>query len=50
LDEYYTFVDEFPNSKFRKEADRFFANTKKMMNLKDEDTKKVEIKKEEVKK
>ncbi len=40
LDEYYTFVDEFPNSKFRKEADRFFANTKKMMNLKDEEVKK----------
>jgi len=40
LDEYYTFVDEFPNSKFRKEADRFFANTKKMMNLKEEDLKK----------
>jgi len=37
LDEYYTFVDEFPNSKYRKEADKFFANTKKMMNLKDED-------------
>jgi outer membrane protein assembly factor BamD len=37
LDEYYTFVDEFPNSKYRKEADRFFANTKKMMNIKDED-------------
>ena len=33
LDEYYTFVDEFPESKFRKEADRFFADTKKMMNL-----------------
>ncbi|MEI7828917.1 MAG: outer membrane protein assembly factor BamD [Prolixibacteraceae bacterium] len=48
LDEYYTFVDEFPNSKFRKEADRFFANTKKMMNLKDEDVKNVKI--EEVKK
>ncbi|MCE1198225.1 MAG: outer membrane protein assembly factor BamD [Marinilabiliales bacterium] len=40
LDEYYTFVDEFPNSKFRKEADRFFANTKRMLNLKDEDLKK----------
>ncbi len=50
LDEYYTFVDEFPNSKFRKEADRFFANTKKMMNLKEEDIKKEEVKKEEVKK
>ncbi len=48
LDEYYTFVDEFPNSKFRKEADRFFTNTKKMMNLKDEDVKNVKI--EEVKK
>lgn len=45
LDEYYTFVDEFPNSKFRKEADRFFANTKKMMNLKDEEVKKEEVKK-----
>ena len=40
LDEYYTFVDEFPNSKFRKEADKFFANTKKLMNLKEEDLKK----------
>ena len=39
LDEYYTFVDEFPSSKYRKEADKFFANTKKMMNLKDEDLK-----------
>jgi outer membrane protein assembly factor BamD len=48
LDEYYTFVDEFPNSKFRKEADRFFTNTKKMMNLKDEDVKNLNI--EEVKK
>jgi outer membrane protein assembly factor BamD len=48
LDEYYTFVDEFPNSKSRKEADRFFTNTKKMMNLKDEDVKNVKI--EEVKK
>jgi outer membrane protein assembly factor BamD len=48
LDEYYTFVDEFPSSKSRKEADRFFANTKKMMNLKDEDVKSVKI--EEVKK
>jgi len=37
LDEYYSFVDEFPNSKYRKEADRFFTNTKKMMNIKDED-------------
>ncbi|MEI6276910.1 MAG: outer membrane protein assembly factor BamD [Prolixibacteraceae bacterium] len=50
LDEYYTFVDEFPNSKFRKEADRFFASTKKMMNLNIDDVKKEEVKKEEVKK
>ena len=39
LDEYYTFVDEFPESKFRKEADRFFADTKKMMNLNEEELK-----------
>ncbi len=42
LDEYYTFVDEFPESKLRKEADRFFADTKKMMNLTDEDLNKTE--------
>ncbi|MCL4483118.1 MAG: outer membrane protein assembly factor BamD, partial [Bacteroidetes bacterium] len=40
LDEYYTFVDEFPKSKYRKEADKFFTSTKKMMNLKDEEVKK----------
>lgn len=37
LDEYFSFVDEFPKSKFRKDADRFFASTKKMMNLTDEE-------------
>eukprot|EP00825_Cyclidium_porcatum_P014952 TRINITY_DN1820_c0_g1_i2.p2 TRINITY_DN1820_c0_g1~~TRINITY_DN1820_c0_g1_i2.p2 ORF type:complete len:123 (-),score=28.90 TRINITY_DN1820_c0_g1_i2:16-384(-) len=36
LDEYFTFTDEFPQSKYRKEADKFFANTKKLMNLSDE--------------
>ncbi len=37
IDEYFTFVDEFPKSKFKKEADRYFAHVKKLMNLTDED-------------
>ena len=37
LDEYFTFSDEFPQSKYRKEADRIFASVKKMMNLSDEE-------------
>lgn len=37
IDEYYTFVDEFPNSKYKKEADRFFDSVKKLMNLSDEE-------------
>jgi len=37
LDEYFTFTDEFPQSKYRKEADRYFASTKKLMNLSDEE-------------
>ena len=37
IDEYFTFVDEFPTSKYKKEADRFFADVKKMMNLSDEE-------------
>lgn len=41
IDEYYTFVDEFPSSKYRKEADGFFANIKKLMNLSDEDLNKI---------
>jgi outer membrane protein assembly factor BamD len=42
LDEYFTFADAFPQSKYRKEADRFFANTKKLMNLSDEDINKIQ--------
>ncbi|QZE13683.1 outer membrane protein assembly factor BamD [Halosquirtibacter laminarini] len=37
MDEYYRFIDAFPNSKHRKEVDRAFANIKKMLNLKEED-------------
>lgn len=37
LDEYFTFIDEYGESKYRKEADRFFTSTKKLLNLKDED-------------
>ena len=39
LDEYYTFIDEFPKSDHRKEADKFFNSTKKMLNITDEDLK-----------
>jgi len=42
LDEYFTFTDAFPTSKYRKEADRFFANTKKLMNLSDEEINKIQ--------
>jgi outer membrane protein assembly factor BamD len=42
LDEYFTFTDAFPTSKYRKEADRFFANTKKLMNLSDEEINKTQ--------
>jgi len=34
LDEYYTFVDEYPDSKHRKEAERFFETTAKLLNYK----------------
>jgi outer membrane protein assembly factor BamD len=39
LDEYYTFIDDYPNSDHRKEVDKFFNNTKKMLNITDEDLK-----------
>jgi len=42
LDEYFTFTDEFPTSKYRKEADRYFASTKKLMNLSDEEINKIQ--------
>ena len=42
LDEYFTFTDAYPESKYRKEADRFFANTKKLMNLTDEEINKIQ--------
>jgi len=41
IDEYYTFVDEFPKSQYRKEADSFFNEIKKTMNLSDEDINKI---------
>lgn len=42
LDEYFTFSDEFPASKYRKEADRIFSSVKKMMNLSDEEINKTQ--------
>lgn len=41
IDEYYTFIDAFPKSEYKKEADYFFDNIKKMMNLSDEDINKI---------
>jgi outer membrane protein assembly factor BamD len=34
LDEYFTFVDSYPESKYRKEAEKFHAETEKLLNLK----------------
>jgi outer membrane protein assembly factor BamD len=44
LDEYFTFVDEFPKSKYRKEADRYFDHVKKLMNLSDEEINQIQKK------
>ena len=38
LDEYFSFVDEFPESKYRKEADRFYETTAKLLNYNNENT------------
>jgi outer membrane protein assembly factor BamD len=34
LDEYYTFVDEYPESKYRKEVERYYTTTTKLLNYK----------------
>lgn len=34
LDEYYTFVDEYPESKYRKEVEKYYATTAKLLNYK----------------
>lgn len=34
LDEYYTFVDEYPESKYRKEVERYYNTTAKLLNYK----------------
>jgi len=36
LDEYFTFVDNYPESKYRREADRFYETTADMLNYKEE--------------
>lgn len=38
LDEYFAFVDEFPESKYRKEADRFYEVTAKLLNYNNQST------------
>lgn len=34
LDEYFTFVDEYPESKYRKEVEKYYATTAKLLNYK----------------
>jgi outer membrane protein assembly factor BamD len=36
LDEYFSFVDEFPDSKYKKEVDKFYKTTSEMLNYKQE--------------
>ncbi len=36
LDEYFTFVDEFPESEYRKDADKFYQQTAKLLNYNEE--------------
>jgi outer membrane protein assembly factor BamD len=37
LDEYFSFVDEYPESKYRKEVDRFYETTAELLNYKPEE-------------
>jgi outer membrane protein assembly factor BamD len=36
LDEYYTFVDEYPDSKYRKEVEKYHTATAKLLNYKED--------------
>ena len=38
LDEYFAFVDEFPESKYIKEAEKFYKTTSELLNYKEETT------------
>lgn len=38
LDEYFTFVDEYPESQYRKEVDKFYETTAKLLNYNEEQT------------
>ncbi len=38
LDEYFAFVDEYPDSKYKKEVDKFYKTTSEMLNYKEEET------------
>lgn len=40
LDEYFAFTDEFPESKYKKEADRYYETTAKILNYKSDTTNK----------
>lgn len=37
LDEYFAFVDEYPESRYKKEVDKFYSTTSKMLNYKEEE-------------
>jgi outer membrane protein assembly factor BamD len=38
LDEYFSFVDEFPESKYKKDADRYYKTTSELLNYKEDET------------
>ena len=38
LDEYFAFVDEFPQSKYSKEAEKLYKTTAELLNYKEEET------------
>jgi outer membrane protein assembly factor BamD len=37
LDEYFAFVDEYPESEYKKEVEKFYKTTSKMLNYTEED-------------
>ena len=38
LDEYFSFVDEYPESNHKREVERFYETTAKLLNYKEEET------------
>ena len=38
LDEYFSFIDEYPESKYRKEVDKFYEKASEVLNYKEQET------------